>query len=94
MDKLAEEILHKNGIAFVRGMILDRFIKAMQEYHEAKLREAKIIESFETENQYVTDEDISVWVYEQIAKIKSMPGVKTMMVMTAKAMRDGLIKHR
>ena len=49
-DKLAEEILNKMVDGFVPYFSESEVIEAMQAYHEAKLRESKIIESFEREN--------------------------------------------
>ena len=74
----------------------DEIIELMQAYHEAKLRESKIIESFERENQYVTDEDI-----EAFASLQSNPesekdferGLWLGIKVGAKAMQNGEIKH-
>ena len=95
-DKLAEEILNKMVDGFVPYFSESEVIEAMQAYHEAKLRESKIIESFERENQYVTDEDIEAW-----ASLQSNPesekdferGLWLGIKVGAKAMQNGEIKH-
>ena len=106
-DKLAEEILkekgffvmtHKEGSEHVRKAFVEPIIKAMQAYHESKLRESKIVESFERENQYVTDEDIEAWAYNDCAGLIEDGVVDfnqqhfVSAIRGAKAMRDGKIK--
>ena len=82
-DKLAEEILDKYDIDFIcesdREYYTNEIIKAMQEYHQAKMEE-------------VTDEDIEKWADTQCL-IEPMRGYsKASMVSAAKAMRNGEIK--
>lgn len=79
----------------------DEIIELMQAYHEAKLRESKIVESFERENQYVTDEDIEKWANSKEKIIDEMPETLKLHITKkiecriegAKAFRDGEIKH-
>jgi len=74
----------------------DEITELMQAYHEAKKRESKITESFERENQYVTDEDI-----EAFATLQSNPeskkdferGLWLGIKVGARAMQNGEIKH-
>ena len=94
-DKLAEEILFRYRLKS-SGLTEKDMIEAMQAYHEAKKRESKITESFERENQYVTDEDI-----EAFASLQSNPesekdferGLWLGIKVGAKAMQNGEIKH-
>lgn len=72
----------------------DEICELMQAYFKAKLRESKIIESFERENQYVTDEDIKRY----FTGLYDMPeyleyGVIENSIIGAMAFRDGKIKH-
>ena len=102
-DKLAEEILHGNDLfydyAFGLCTPVKQAIQAMQTYHEAKLRESKIVESFERENQYVTDEDIEKWANSKEKIIDEMPETLKLHITKkiecridgAKAFRDGEI---
>jgi hypothetical protein len=105
-DKLAEEILAKfiEKLDYTyryktineRNNIINELRYLMQAYHEAKMKESKIIESFERENQYVTDEDI-----EAFASLQSNPesekdferGLWLGIKVGAKAMQNGEIKH-
>jgi len=100
-DKLAEEILNKMVDGFVPYFSESEVIEAMQAYHEANLRESKIVESFERENQYVTDEDIEKWANSKEKIIDEMPETLKLHITKkiecriegAKAFRDGEIKH-
>ena len=90
-----ENQLHDKTVVVGR-LEKDEIIELMQAYHEAKLRESKIIESFERENQYVTDEDIEAFA-DKFARADSNKsfergewlGIKE----GVRAMRDGEIKH-
>ena len=95
--KLAREILNKRSSDTLNGLYhYDSLFELMQAYHEAKLRESKIVESFERENQYVSDEDI-----EAFATLQSNPeskkdferGLWLGIKVGAKAMQNGEIKH-
>ena len=94
---LAEEILFRYRLKS-SGMTEKDMIEAMQAYHEANLRESKIVESFERENQYVTDEDIEAWAYNDCAGLIEDGVVDfnqqhfVSAIRGAKAMRDGKIK--
>ena len=104
-DKLAEEILdeaHRISSALPLSSLQKHFTYlAMQAYHDAKLRESKIVESFERENQYVTDEDIEKWANSKEKIIDEMPETLKLHITKkiecriegAKAFRDGEIKH-
>ena len=97
-DKLAEEIIKQfvveiEGLGSIEYVSHELAIHCMQAYHEAKLRESKIIESFERENQYVTDYDIEVWANTQCLIEPMMGYSRASMIAAAKAMRDGEIKH-
>ena len=75
--------------------IWKEIVKAMQAYHEAKLKESKIVEAFERENQYVTDEDIKDYAL-RIKRRESLCTVNyyaTGFIEGAIAMRNGEIKH-
>jgi hypothetical protein len=89
-DKLAEEIYFDLCDRFIDTVSREQIVfMAMQTYHEAKLRE-----SFERENQYVTDEDIQEYAL-QIKRKESLCTVNyyaTGFIEGAKAMRDGEIK--
>lgn len=70
--------------------------------NESKLRESKIVESFERENQYVTDEDIQAWALKRVIidmqpksriNTASENAYKRGLIEAATAMRDGEIKH-
>lgn len=103
--KLAEEILDKIEL---KDICMGEFyyyrhevIEAMQAYHESKLRESKIVESFERENQYVTDEDIQAWALKRVIidmqpksriNTASENAYKRGLIEAATAMRDGKIK--
>lgn len=107
-DKLAEEILDKielKDICIGEFYYRDEVIEAMQAYHEAKMRKEKIVESFERENQYVTDEDIQAWAGEGIdlelipdgwaewsPREVSEEKIKSKII-GATAMRDGKTRH-
>jgi len=90
-DKLAEEIARKQISLYLKGRkdnptneLYDRFIKAMQAYHEAKMKE-------------VTDEDIKKWIFSD-TPVKDgdeewLYGFRQGKLTGAKAMRDGEIKH-
>ena len=71
INKANLEYCAKNEV--INGSLLQSIREAMQAYHEAKLRESKIIESFERENQYVTDEDIEKWANSKEKIIDEMP---------------------
>lgn len=98
-DKLAEEILDKielKDICIGEFYYRDEVIEAMQAYHEAKMRE-----SFERENQYVTDEDIQAWALKRVIidmqpksriNTASENAYKRGLIEAATAMRDGKIK--
>ncbi len=62
--------------------------------NESKLRESKIVESFERENQYVTDEDIEALVDEYFPNTLSVQWIeilKSGVRIGMKFMRDGKI---
>lgn len=80
----------------------DEIIELMQAYHESKLRESKIVESLERENQYLTDEDIQAWALKRVIidmqpksriNTASENAYKRGLIEAATAMRDGEIKH-
>lgn len=82
-DKLAEEILNKMVDGFVPYFSESEVIEAMQAYHQAKMKE-------------VTDEDIERQI-KQINRREALCTVdyySTGFIEGAKAMRDGLIKHK
>ena len=75
----------------------DEICELMQAYFKAKLRESKIIESFERENNYVTDEDIEAWADKKYPCYEDYIGPYVIpkniaFIEGAKAMRDGEIK--
>ena len=78
-DKLAEQILFKYRLK-ARGMTEEDMIKAMQAYHEAKMKE-------------VTDEDIENWIDKRFARVSRYGLGKSIgAFIAAKAFRDGEIK--
>lgn len=63
-------------------------------YHQKKRQQELIVESFERENQQITDEDIEAWaeIYDFSYSYPSLLR-KEGAIEGAKAMRDGEIKH-
>jgi len=98
IDKIIREklIINKANLEYcaeneiINGFLLQSIRDAMQAYHESKLRESKIVESFERENQYVTDEDIKDYADKWFCiNMLEWQGF----IEGAKLMRDGEIKH-
>ena len=78
--KLAEELLSDTTYGCVYGVIeQEELIKAMQAYHEAKLKEA-------------TDKDIKMWSAKKVNEINEDLGYGDYLIIGAKAFRDGEIK--
>lgn len=109
IDKIIREklIINKANLEYcaknetINGFLLQSIREAMQAYHESKLRESKIVESFERENQYVTDEDIQAWALKRVIidmqpksriNTASENAYKRGLIEAATAMRDGKIK--
>ena len=78
--RIAEEIYYK--LCQEKIMNWDRkeiVVEAMQEYHEAKLKEA-------------TEEDIKMWSAKKVNEINEDLGYGDYLIIGAKAFRDGEIK--
>ena len=97
-DKLAEEIIKQfvvevEGLDGIEYVSHELAIYCMQAYHEAKMRKEKIVESFERENQYLTDADFEEWASVQdFGYGANYYLMKAGAKMGFKAMRDGKIK--
>ena len=101
IDKIIREklIINKANLEYcaknetINGFLLQSIREAMQAYHESKLRESKIVESFERENQYLTDADFEEWASVQdFGYGANYYLMKAGAKMGFKAMRDGKIK--
>ena len=100
------EIL-KNPHWFLNGKLFESDFERIADAilalnNESKLRESKIVESFERENQYVTDEDIQAWALKRVIidmqpksriNTASENAYKRGLIEAATAMRNGEIKH-